>query len=200
MNLLRVTGGIRRFGASAIRADLFGGTKTVGGSKQILQAPSGKSETTANPADLFKKNDILMFSDKPINYVESVKDNGFHLSNGIFISSPDKAGNVIGALLYGTESLEIKLNGALKLINKFIVEFDEKEVLSIFEKIHPKPEIICVGLGKKSRMLSESNRKYFSSLGIQLEIGDSNNAASSFDLLATERPHVVAALLLPPNL
>lgn len=191
---------IRGFNTSRTRWDLFGGGKQVRGDpKQILQAPSGKGQTTANPADLFKKNDILMFSDKPINYIESVKHNGFYLANNIYISSPDKLGNIIGALLYQTESLEINLTGCYKLINGFIVEFDEEEILQIFTKIHPKPEILCIGLGKKSRMLSESNRKFFSQLGIQLEIGDSNNAAQSFDLLATERPNVIGALLLPPN-
>lgn len=192
--------GLRQLHTSVTRYNLFGGGKTIRGDpKQILGAPSGKGQTAANPADLFKKNDILMYSDKPINYVETVRHNGFYLASKVLISSPDKQGNIIGALLYQTESLEINFSGCFKLINGFIIEFDEEEILQIFSKIHPKPEILCVGLGNKSRMLSEANRKYFSQLGIQLEVGDSNNAANSFDLLATERPNVIAALLLPPN-
>ncbi|EGV64985.1 hypothetical protein CANTEDRAFT_104515 [Yamadazyma tenuis ATCC 10573] len=178
--------------------DLFGGGKIANPNQQI-GAPSGKSETSANPADLFKKNDILMFSTKPINYIESVKPNGFHLSNNLFISSPDTNGDIIGALLVETETYEVNLSKeGFKIINGFLVEFSN-DILKVFEKINPKPEILVVGLGKKSRMLSPDNRKYLSSLGIQLEVGDSSHSAQIFDLLSTERPKTIGALLLPPN-
>lgn len=163
-------------------------------------APSGKSETTSNPVDLFKKNDILMFSQKPINYIESVKKDGYHLANSVLITSPNKQGQEVGTLLLDTESFEVDLSsGGYKLINGFIVHFDEKSLLLIFEKVHPKPEIVVFGLGKKSRVLSEENKRFMSNQGIQLEIGDSKNAAKIYDLLATERPGVIGALLLPPN-
>lgn len=190
----------RCFSTSAARYNLFGNGKTINNPKADLGAPSGKGETTTNPVDLIKKNDILLYSTKPLNYIESVKTNGFHLANNLLISSPNKQGDVIGALLIESESFEVNFsNDGYKIINGFMVDFNEQEVLQIFNKIHPKPEIAVIGLGKKSRVLSESNRKYFSSLGIQLEIGDSNNAAQIFDLLATERPNVISALLLPPN-
>lgn len=170
--------------------------------KQMPQlAPSGKSETTSNPADLFKKNDILMFSQKPINYIESVKKNGYHLANSVLITSPNKQGEEIGTLLLDTESFEVNLsNNGYTITNGFIVDFNEHTLLLIFEKIHPKPEIVVFGLGKKSRTLSENNKRFMSNLGIQLEVGDSKNAAKIFDLLATERPGVIGALLLPPNI
>lgn len=187
----------RRFSTSALNRNLFGGGKVV---TTPHAAPSNKLETTSNPADLFKKNDILMYSQKPINYIESVKQNGYHLANNILITSPNKEGHEVGTLLLENESYEVNLlNGGYKVINGFIVEFSEEEVLQIFKKIHPKPEIAVVGLGKKSRMLSEKSRKYFSQMGIQLEVGDSKHAAQIYDLLATERPGVIAALLLPPN-
>lgn len=163
-------------------------------------APSNKLETVGNPADLFKKNDVLMYSQKPINYIESVKSNGYHLANNILITSPNGDGHDIGTLLIENESYEVDLSdGGYKIINGFIVEFNEEDVLLIFGKIHPKPELAVIGLGKKSRMLSEQTRKYFSQQGIQLEVGDSKHAALIYDLLATERPGVIAALLLPPN-
>lgn len=189
---------IRRFSNSRTLLNLFGGGKDVKGMPQM--APSGKSETTSNPADLFKKNDILMFSQKPMNYIESVKKNGFHLANNLLITSPNKAGNEIGTLLLDTESFEVNLaDGGYKFINGFTVDFDEQTLLLLFEKVHPKPEIVVFGLGKKSRVLSELNKRFMSNLGIQLEIGDSKNAAKIYDLLATERPGVIGALLLPPN-
>lgn len=150
---------------------------------------------------MIKKNDILLHSAKPLNYIESVKIDGFHLANNLYIKSPDDKGNVTGCVLLDTESFEVDLsNEGYKIVNGFIVEFNESEVLQIFDKVHPKPEITVVGLGKQSRVLSESNRRFFSKLGIQLEISDSNNAAQSFSLLSTERPGVIAALLLPPNI
>lgn len=189
----------RAFSTRPPLQNLFGGGKVIG-AKQPLLAPSNKLETVQNPADLFKKNDILMYSQKPINYIETVRSNSFHLANNILIESPNKDGHEIATLLLENESFEVDLsNGGYKIINGFIVEFDQQSVLLIFEKIHPKPEMLVVGLGKTSRVLSEENRKYLTSLGLQLETGHSKNAAHIFDLLATERPGVMAALLLPPN-
>lgn len=189
---------VRRFSLLLRRFDLFGGGKTVYSAPP--SAPGNKLETTSNPVDLLKKNDILMYSQKPLNYIESVKPNGFHLANNILISLPSERGDVIGALLVDTESIEVNLSdGGYKLVNGFIIEFAELSVLSVFSKIHPKPEIVVVGLGKKSRMLLEKNRRFFSDMGIQLEVGDLRHAARIYDLLATERPGVIGALLLPPN-
>lgn len=188
----------RTFSSSAYSRNLFGGGKSVGAPPNM--APGGKLETASNPADILKRNDILMYSQKPINYIESVKADGFHLANSILISSPNEEGQEIGALLIENESFEVNLaNGGYKVVNGFIVDFNKELVLSIFGKVHPKPEIVVVGLGKKSRRLSDENRAFFSQLGIQLEVGDSANAAKIYDLLATERPGVISALLLPPN-
>lgn len=181
---------------SSVLCDLFGRLKT-NNAKQVSN--SGPSKASSNPTNLFKQNNVLMYSEKPVNYIESVRFNGFHLNSNIMISSPDKNGNTIGALLMEKEALEVDFTNSYTISNGYIVDFDVNKVLGIFQKIHPKPEILVVGLGKKSRILSQRNRAFFSSLGIQLEIGDSKNAASSFDVLATERPNVVGALLLPPN-
>lgn len=186
----------RKFSSAIPKLNLFGGGKQP---NPRMEAPSGKSETSSNPADLFKKNDILMFSTKPINYIESVKPNGFHLANSLFVSSPNKVGDVIGALLLENDTFEVNLsNDGFSIINGFLVQFNE-QVLKVFEKVNPKPEILVVGLGKKSRMLHPDNRKYLSSLGIQLEVGDSSHSAQIYDLLSTERPKTIGALLLPPN-
>lgn len=188
----------RLFASSSRQYDLFGGGKTINQGK--MMAPGGKLETVGNPVDLLKKNDILMYAQKPVNYIESVKHNGFHLANNVLITSPAENGDVIGTLLLESESFEMNLsNGGYKIVNGFIVEFDEDKILSLFSKVHPKPEILVVGLGKKSRMLSEANRQYMSRLGIQLELGDLRHAARIYDMLATERPGVISALLLPPN-
>ena len=165
-----------------------------------LKANPPQQQSVLSPADLFKKNDVLMYLQKPINYIDSVESNEYHLANDILITSPNHNGEEIGTLLIEGESYEVNLShGGYKIINGFQVEFNQKLVLSIFEKIHPKPEIVLVGLGKRSRILLDSNSRFFSNLGIQLKVGDSRNAARVFDLLATERPNVIGALLLPPN-
>lgn len=198
--------------------------------EQILRPPQNKSQTpSTNPADILKKNDILMYSTKPTNYIESVTKNGFHLSNNLLIesklnkipqigtlnatttTSASKNDSVIGLMLLHSEAFEIKLNSnTINIIDDWYVDFkintsssndgDGDSIIKIFELIHPKPEILIVGLGKKSRMLSIENKNFFSNLGIQLEITNSNNGAKIFDLLATERPNVIGAILLPPNI
>lgn len=201
--------------------------------EQILRPPQNKSQTpSTNPADILKKNDILMYSTKPTNYIESVTKNGFHLSNNLLIesklnkipqigtlnatttTSASKNDSAIGLMLLQSEAFEIKLNSnTINIIDDWYVDFkintssssssndgDGDSIIKIFELIHPKPEILIVGLGKKSRMLSIENKNFFSNLGIQLEITNSNNGAKIFDLLATERPNVIGAILLPPNI
>lgn len=188
---------LRHINTSLIRPNLFGGGKQLNNSRP--DPPSEKSQTVSNPADLFKKNDILIHSSKPVNYIESVKKDGFHLANQLFIQSPNEKGEIIGALLLETESFEINLsNNGFTITNNILVEFHD-DLFKLLSKIHPKPEILVVGLGKRARMLSEKNRKQFVALGIQLEIGDSLHSAKIFDLLATERPNTIGALLLPPN-
>ena len=95
-----------------------------------------------------------MYSNKPINYIESVKDNGFYLSNNYLITSPDLKGNKIGLLLIHSETFEIELNEenqSVNIENDWYVTFNN-ELLKIFELIHPKPEILVIGLGKKSNV------------------------------------------------
>lgn len=185
---------VRRLVLTPRCSNLFGGPP----SDFKTEAP--QLQTASNPADLLKKNDVLMYLQKPINYIDSVKHNGFHLANDILVTSPNENGDEIGMVLLEGESFEVNLaHGGYKIVNGFQVDFNPEQVLNVFERIHPKPEIVVVGLGKKSRILLDANRRYFSDLGIQLEVGDSRNAARLFDVLATERPNVIGALLLPPN-
>ncbi|KAI5969413.1 hypothetical protein CANMA_001480 [Candida margitis] len=197
--------------------NLFGGGPTsskslkgkLSANPEQLLKPSAKTQVSSNPADILTQNDILMYSTKPQNYIESIKHNGFHLSNNYFIQSPDSNGDLIGLCLLGSETFEVKLTnnkskkGENKEVNctidNHIVTF-MPSILQIFAKIHPKPELVVVGLGKTSRLLNKDNRTWFSECGIQLEISDSTNAGQIYDLLSTERPGVIGALLLPPNL
>lgn len=99
-------------------------------------------------------------------------------------------------VLLDTETYEVDLHNVE--IGDVRVEFPS-EVLNVFRLIHPKPEIVVVGLGGRSRLLAEANRRVFLELGISLEVSHTANAVDVFDLLSTERPHVIGALMLPPN-
>jgi len=55
-----------------------------------------------------------------------------------------------------------------------------------------------LGLGNSTRPLSPRTRQYINSLGMRIEIQDTRNAASQFNLLATERGvDNIAAALIP---
>ena len=59
-------------------------------------------------------------------------------------------------------------------------------------------DLLILGLGPELRPLSPETRKVISSLGMRVEILDTRNAASQFNLLATERGvGEVAAALIP---
>lgn len=58
--------------------------------------------------------------------------------------------------------------------------------------------MLILGLGPSIRPISPQLRKYIGSLGMRVEILDTRNAASQFNLLATERGiNEIAAALIP---
>ena len=57
---------------------------------------------------------------------------------------------------------------------------------------------MILGLGPEIRPLSPETKRYITSLGMRVEILDTRNAASQYNLLATERGvDDVAAALVP---
>lgn len=187
-------------------------TKVVRCSNPLIQMRNFSSSTIQQKSDspkdvskLLSNFDLLGMASQPANNIETVLKDGIQFSNGIIIKSPNDKNQEIGSILLGGEAFELNLSGdkgqepLYEITNNFLVKISEK-ALGIFKVSYPKPELVVVGLGKKSRILHESNRKFFTGLGIQVEISDTRNACQNFDLLATERPNQIAALLLPPNL
>ncbi|KAG7661486.1 uncharacterized protein J8A68_005064 [[Candida] subhashii] len=190
---------LRQLSRSQARLGLFSKSSSQPARASPLFTPPPDSTPQVRPSnagDLFKKNDILMYADKPLNYIESLKPNGFHLANTLLITSPNSAGNVNGLVLIDTETI-LQLNPLR--FQPLHIQLKGQNVLNVFERVHPKPEILVIGLGKKSRMLSGENRRFLLDLGIGLEVSHTANAVDVFDLLSTERPHVIGALMLPPN-
>ncbi len=59
-------------------------------------------------------------------------------------------------------------------------------------------DLLVLGLGPQIRPLSPEMKRHISSLGMRVEVLDTRNAASQFNLLATERGvGDVAAALIP---
>lgn len=75
----------------------------------------------------------------------------------------------------------------------------EREVLAnAVVVVGGNTDLLILGLGPEMRPLSPAVRKHISSLGIRVEVADTGNAASQFNLLATERGvDQVAAALIP---
>ncbi|KAF8076805.1 NADH dehydrogenase 1 alpha subcomplex assembly factor 3 [Lyophyllum atratum] len=71
----------------------------------------------------------------------------------------------------------------------------EKEHFEIFETVVPKPEILLFGTGKTISQIPPQLRTYLNQLGIQVDVMDTRNACSTYNLLAEEGRRVAAALL-----
>ena len=62
----------------------------------------------------------------------------------------------------------------------------------------PGTDLLILGLGPEIRQLSPETKRCITALGMRVEILDTRNAASQFNLLATERGvDDVAAALVP---
>lgn len=71
----------------------------------------------------------------------------------------------------------------------------EKECYGPLEVMYPKPELLVIGTGKKGMILDKEDRAWLEGMGIRVEVQDSRNASSLWNLLATERPGQVGAAI-----
>ncbi|GAA5857608.1 hypothetical protein JCM8547_004294 [Rhodosporidiobolus lusitaniae] len=69
-----------------------------------------------------------------------------------------------------------------------------EEKLRVFEVLSPRPEILLVGTGKTTCFPPPFFKRYLNNLGIQVDVLDSRNAASTYNLLVEEGRRVAAAL------
>lgn len=122
---------------------------------------------TGNISDFDIYNELPI----PANTVEVVLHNGFRLTSGVRVITEDPVNKPLALLLLGTEAFEINLSepGLIAGLDKGFVTISP-EVLRVLEVVHPKPELLVVGLGKKSRLLTPETRKVITSLGIQIEL------------------------------
>ncbi|KAK7203494.1 hypothetical protein BZA70DRAFT_282618 [Myxozyma melibiosi] len=132
----------------------------------------------------------------PMSIDTVVGDLGFKLSTGDMFDCRD---GTVGCLIIDGEVLEWDFGPYVEGLDAGIVSL-KKEGLGVLEVVFPRPELLLVGLGGKSRILSEATRNMLMGMGYKIEVTDTINAASNFELLATERPRQVMVLLLPPGI
>ncbi|GHJ87913.1 hypothetical protein NliqN6_4315 [Naganishia liquefaciens] len=128
---------------------------------------------------------------RPRIQVSKLNDEGFHLSDGLVIP-----GGVVfvenRAFLWDVDPVGVdELSGR----GKWKEEGWTKERFAIFEMVVPRPEILILGTGKSALPPPPELREYISRLGISLDIMDTRNACSTFNLLAEEGRTVAAALM-----
>lgn len=158
--------------------------------------------TAARPGGALAEYDLYGDLETAQNNVEGILSDGFIFKDDKVLKSKSPSGKKpVGAILLGlSEVFAWNLTpDVIKGLDTGMVEIDPA-ALGVFEVVYPRPELLIFGLGKKSRVLAPKTREYINSLGISIEISDSANGAKNFDLLATERPGLVAAALFPPDL
>ncbi|KAF8231376.1 DUF498-domain-containing protein [Tricholoma matsutake] len=123
---------------------------------------------------------ILADVNSPAVQVKSITSEGIQLLDGLLISS---------ACIF--------LEGQVFLwsVPSSLWDGWGKEHLEIFDTVLPKPEILLLGTGKTTIQAPPWLRTYMNQLGIQVDVMDTRNACSTYNLLAEEGRRVAAALL-----
>ncbi|KAK1769066.1 hypothetical protein QBC33DRAFT_513310 [Phialemonium atrogriseum] len=167
--------------------------------------PDGEPVPDAPPETDFERLDVLGATPVPATSVDACLPDGFKLSGGVSIYGG------CGALLVGGEAFAWQpwLGGAAgaaaggggagpRLLNERGQWEVPEEAFGLLGLVWPRPDLLILGLGPEMRPLSPATRKHISSLGMRVDVLDTRNAASQFNLLATERGVAdVAAALIP---
>jgi len=121
--------------------------------------------------------------------VSSLSDNGILLADGLLIRG---ACIFLEGKVYLWDTPELKTNTR---ITQEIWRAWGEERFQIFDIVTPRPEILLLGTGRKLIQLPPFIQAYLGTLGIQLDVMDTRNACSTYNLLAEEGRRVAAALL-----
>ncbi|ODV88971.1 hypothetical protein CANCADRAFT_132469 [Tortispora caseinolytica NRRL Y-17796] len=143
--------------------------------------------------------DVMSDLPRPKVQIAGFSNDTIQLSTGEKIT---KDMNIACLIFGGEQAFGWKLNNNgesnLKGLETGIIEFPPSS-LKIFEMVEPKPEILCIGLGNRSRFIGPKTRDFFSNLGMQTEVSSTLVAIDNYELLGTERPGTVSALLFLPD-
>ncbi|EWC43552.1 hypothetical protein DRE_01439 [Drechslerella stenobrocha 248] len=154
---------------------------------------AGPKKGGNDPNEVFTDMNILSGVPPPASAIETVYDDGFLLNNGMKFHGKD------GIVIVHNEAFNWLTDGAVRVVRNSVLELDE-ELLGVLDVVAPKPELLILGTGARSLQISARTKDHLHNLGIRIDSMDTRNAASSYNLLATERPgQIVAAALLPAS-
>ncbi|GAA6015662.1 hypothetical protein JCM10207_008164 [Rhodosporidiobolus poonsookiae] len=150
-------------------------------------ARSFASTSTARGADDLV-NIIMPTDNDPVSIVSLTPSAGFTLSDGLVVPSP--------VLMIDGAVFMWDVQHPTKGSDPMGRDWDgwSQEKLKVFEVLNPRPEILLVGTGTTTLFCPPAFKKYLNNLGIQVDVLDSRNAASTYNLLSEEGRRVAAAL------
>ena len=155
----------------------------------------GPASTEDTQTD-FGALDVLRNTKTPATSIDACTSTGFHLNNGIRTTDGS------GILLLGGEAFTWRPWGPTgtitSLLSKTGILNIQQDMFGVLDMLYPKPDLLIIGTGDRLWMLSPKTRAYLESVGIRVEMQDTTNASSTYNLLATERGvEGVGAALLP---
>ncbi|KAK8174370.1 hypothetical protein BC567DRAFT_151189, partial [Phyllosticta citribraziliensis] len=185
------------------------------------RGPASKETTQTD----FGALDVLASMPPPTTAIDETHPDGFSLNSGIEVAGagvllyggeafkwrpwvrgedddagPDtttNAGSGSGNNTSRTSSSSTSSNTTLRDVSGLLWECGRR-AWGVLDVAWPKPDLLIIGTGATIVPISPTTRRHINDLGIRLEVADTRNAASQFNLLATERGvNQVAAALVP---
>ncbi|KAI0082525.1 DUF498-domain-containing protein [Panus rudis PR-1116 ss-1] len=127
-----------------------------------------------------KLTNILAGGEAPAVQIKTISDQGIELADGLIIPS---------ACIF----LEDKT--FLWDVPQALWDGWTQDHFSVLDVVVPKPELLLLGTGKKIVQPPPHLRQYLSKIGVQIDVMDTWNACTTYNLLAEEGRRVAAALL-----
>ena len=185
------------------------------------RGPPSKEKTTTD----FGALNVLGNVPPPTSSIDACLPDGFLLDSGLNIRNGSGC-LLIGGEVFDWRPWELGRSEQTAMVNHKGQWHVDRQAWAVFDLVWPKPgtwkesfqplrrspgpslvdsswlnrgvDILVLGLGASMRPISPEDREYLNSLGIRIEVQDTRNAASQFNLLATERgTSQVAAALIP---
>lgn len=104
--------------------------------------------------------DVLASAPRPAISVETVLEDGFRLSDGLTYRG--------SILLVNGQAFAWKIRDTLSIKNG-VLDI-KQESLGLLGVIWPRPELLVVGTGQTSILLSKQVKEYFTHLGLQFDL------------------------------
>ncbi|BGP29276.1 hypothetical protein JCM10296v2_001014 [Rhodotorula toruloides] len=134
-------------------------------------------------------NIIQSSPNDPVAITSLTPNAGFTLTDGLVLPSPIilcPGGCFMWDVAHPTK------NGADEMGREWDGWNEEK--LRLFEVLNPRPEILLIGTGSSTLLAPQRIKRYLNNLGIQVDVLDSRNACSTYNLLQEEGRRVAAAI------